>query len=79
MQCGYLRLGLRGKILLQQGRGDEARAHGVDPNVLGGVFERSRFGKADHCVLRRDVGGRVLYPHASKHGGHVDDGAAPGP
>ena len=41
VQGGYLGLGLGGEVLLQQGRGDEAGAHGVDADALGGVLSRA--------------------------------------
>src|SRR5215211_8631748 len=75
VERGYLRLGLRRKVLFQQRRGDEAGAHRVYAYPLRGVFQGGGLRQADDPVLGCDVGWRVFYADAAQDGRHVDDRA----
>src|SRR2546423_10009084 len=58
-------------------RFDDPRAHGVDADAPGCIFERSALRQPDHPVLRRVIDGSARKAHEPAERGAVDDRAAP--
>src|SRR5882724_6001862 len=66
----------RGREVAKHSRRDRPWSHGIDPNILFGVFERDRFGQPGDGVLAGGVERRRGKPDQPRNGRVVDDRTA---